>query len=394
MNNNQVRALFEYKDSLSIKDYLLSTDDIPRKKVARELLAQVKLRRNISELGYLIHLLIPVTEPKDLEVLDGVSRCLARFATEVWPAYEKYCYSKKAKSVVLTLFNYKHQGIRSAAIQTLIAAGLQTGNLKSSSVIWNHPSPKVHVSGVLAVAACHRAGIAINPLIITLLNLLSSNNKKVINVVITTLESWLDKAQISLSEKEEIELACDTLSGIDNIRIKELISSIRSKLETLVADQRPEAANYRNTTFNEANFKMSTVRVNLDDFSEPQQPTQHRKSAKTPEQLDPSIGSLISELLDETMRNEWGWGQCYEPGWRTTPGPLTEGVVARLSCGSLKVAYFTLSSITVDLKNETVILFAADQKTPEDIEWELSPAKSWWNRARTIPVWPVGERTL
>lgn len=389
--------MFDNRDSLSIQDYLLSADDILRKKVARELLTQVKLRQNISELGYLIHLLIPVTESKDLEVLDGATRCLSRFATEVWPAYEKYCYSKKAESVVLDLFNYKHQGIRSAAMQTLIATCLHTGNLKNSSVIWSHRSPKVHASGVLAVSACHRAGISINPLITTLLSLLSSNQRKVINVVISTLESWLDKAKISLLEKEEIELACDSLSGIDNIRIKELISSIRSKLETLVAGQKPKAAKYQNTEFNDADFKTSTVRVNLNDFIEPpykKPPTQHRKPAKTQDQLDPRIGSLIAKLLDETLRNEWGWGQCYEPGWRTKPGPLTNDVVARLSCGSLKVAYFTLSSITVDLKKETVILFAADQKTPEDKEWVLFPTKNWWDQARAIPIWPVGERVF
>ena len=365
MNNNQVRALFEYKDSLSIQDYLLSTDDIPRKKVARELLTQVKLRSDISELGYLIHLLIPVTESKDLEVLDGVTRCLARFATEVWPAYQKYCCLKETESIILALFSYKHQGIRSAAIQILIATDLQTESLKRSNVIWSHPSPKVHVSGVLAIAACYRAGITINPLITTLLNLLSSNHRKVINVVLNTLEAWLDKAQISRSEKKEIKLACDKLSCIDNLRIKELITSIHSKLEILVAGQKPKATKYQNIIFNEASFKMSSIRVNLDDFLESlskKKPTQHKKPEEPQEQLDPRIGNLISELFDETMRNQWGWGQCYEPGWRTTPGSLTNDVVSRLSCGSLKVAYFTLSSITVDLKNETVILFCCGSK--------------------------------
>ena len=74
-----------------------------------------------------------------------------------------------------------------------------------------------------------------------------------------------DKAQISRSEKKEIKLACDKLC-IDNLRIKELITSIHSKLEIFVAGQKPKATKYQNIIFNEASFKMSSIRVNLDDF--------------------------------------------------------------------------------------------------------------------------------
>ena len=183
-----------------------------------------------------------MTESKDLEVLDGVTRCLARFATEVWPAYQKYCCLKETESIILALFSYKHQGIRSAAIQILIATDLQTESLKRSNVIWNHPSPKVHVSGVLAIAACYRAGITINLLLLLCLTY-SSNHRKVINVVLNTLEAWLDKANIR-SEKKEIKLACDKLSCIDNLRIK-IDASIHSKLEILVAGQKPKATKYR-----------------------------------------------------------------------------------------------------------------------------------------------------
>ncbi|HAN30184.1 MAG TPA: hypothetical protein DCQ06_01170, partial [Myxococcales bacterium] len=108
--------------------------------------------------------------------------------------------------------------------------------------------------------------------------------------------------------------------------------------------------------------------------------------------VDPRIEQLLRELFDDDMRERWGWGEHFEVGWRTEPGPLSVAKVGRVSCMALRVSFYMLSSVTVDLRARRVVCEAIDQKTPQDTVWTLHPSADWWRRAMQCPIWPVGER--
>jgi hypothetical protein len=470
-------ALFQSEDSASIQSHLLSDGRSDRQAVARELKALAKLKGRITELGFLIEILVPASESEDPEVREAVARCLARFATEAWTDYERHCQAQGMEARLREWAAMKHQGIRKAAIQALVATAVHRASPESLEALWNHPSPKLRATVIRALQPCLVEGLSVGLFVPQVFALLPGAHKLVARAVVALIETWLEHVPPSRAHFRTLESMQEAFASMEDPKAKELataigshlathacadeIDALFSKLESAQEAERRDAIAKMFPLFDRGAVQPEEVSGQIDralvhpdpgvregisrlvsnaDWRRGQpvrllehedeavrrgaetvlavrnavvdalsrasrstNPVPPRKASAAPSRavkeepdeqpgVDSRVRRLLLELFDQEMRQEWGWGQSFEPGWRTRPGPLTRDVVGRVYCGSLRVFCYHSSSVTIDWHHRRVRCFAVDQKTPADTEWNLVPSEDWWERAKACPIWPVGER--
>ena len=223
-------SLFDARNTKSIQEHILSADSSSL--IARELSARMKLTQNLHELCYLLPILVKAIHSSDPEVIEATVHGLARFATERWQDYESECLPHGIQEVFITLIERKHKGIRKFAAQVLIATALQTEQLALAHYPLNHVSSKLRMLAIGTLISCRQARIDIGPLILLLVEKMTTVDKKERKAVLNVLNDWVSESPPTAQHFNMLKIVRDQLHIINHAQCTHLAREISTFLET------------------------------------------------------------------------------------------------------------------------------------------------------------------